>query len=602
MKTHNNLSSILFVGVCVAVVSLAVARLIDLQAVASDQWGLEAEDNRWVAQQSLSQRGEIQDRFGQPLVWNERRYGLKESDDLWAEYSLISDQQAMQLAATGGGRLVPLTDRSYKFGPSVAAVTGYVGPITAQERQNRPSLPLASWTGKTGLESYYDHLLQPTIGITQYEQTARGEIINHLIEQASQPGQTLATNIDPYLSEVAYQALQPATGAVVVLDAQTGQVLSLVSSPSYDPALLAQLTDQSSSQQRQEQITAWFEDDRQPFFNRAVTGVYPPGSIFKMVTALAALSTDQVDATTTVVDEGFIEVNGYRYRNWYFTQYGRTDGEVDVIKALARSNDIYFYKAAEWAGPNTISSLARMIGLGESSGIDLPIDAQGLVPSPVWKEEQTGLPWYLGNTYHLGIGQGDLLVSPLQAAELGQVLGNNGVRCKPVVRANESLDCQELGLEYEDLNLVLQGMIAACSSGGTAFPLFAYNQQSSEQIFSSADAAMSQGAVACKTGTAEWGPRDEQGFRATHGWLLAIVEPAHLNAVPGASDREYLLTAEDMTDWQQLRADSDYPQRLVVAVIVESDETKKFREGSEDAGGVVAEIVRHLVSQAAEVD
>ena len=232
-------------------------------------------------------------------------------------------------------------------------------------------------------------------------------------------------------------------------------------------------------------------------FNRAIAGAYPPGSTFKIVTTAAGIEDGKIDKNTLFEDTGQIVVGDYTYRNWYFTQYGKTEGKIDVIGAIKRSTDTFFYKVGEWVGPEKLTIWAQKFGLGKKTGLDISGEALGLVPDP------GGRRWFLGNTYHLAIGQGDLLATPLQINMMTSVIANGGRLCRPAIsdQLSATSNCQDLELKAETLRLVREGMKEACSPGGTAFPFFDFTP-----------------AVACKTGTAEFGDPQNR----THAWLTAF--------------------------------------------------------------------------------
>lgn len=205
-------------------------------------------------------------------------------------------------------------------------------------------------------------------------------------------------------------------------------------------------------------------------------------------------------------DTGEIKVGQYRYGNWYFDQYGRTEGEINLVRALARSNDIFFYRVGEEAGVDRLVEWSGKFGLGQATGIELP-EAEGLVPNRLWKERVTGEKWFLGNTYHLSIGQGDLLTTPLQIARMTSA-AVSGRLCKVSLLMETRFDCRDLGLSSDQLSLVREGMRQACATGGTAFPFFDFSPY-----------------VLCKTGTAQHSgqdandPRDASGHVKPHAWI-----------------------------------------------------------------------------------
>ena len=264
-----------------------------------------------------------------------------------------------------------------------------------------------------------------------------------------------------------------------------GKVLGLVSSPAYDPG----------------KVVDYLTDTENLYFlNRAISGTYPPGSVFKLVTAYAGLFEHKITAETKYEDTGEIRVGIYRYGNWYFDQYGKTEGSIDLVRALARSNDIYFYKVGEAVGVENLVKWARLFGLGQKTEIELPGETAGLVPDKLWKERKTGEQWFLGNTYHMAIGQGDLLTTPLQIARmtLGVVSGR---LCQVSILKDKAPTCRDLGLKTEDIATVRQGMAQVCASGGTAFPFFNFDPP-----------------VLCKTGTAQHsGQKNEED--KPHAWI-----------------------------------------------------------------------------------
>lgn len=545
-------------------------RLWEVQIFRGDFFLELADENRYHVQLLPAERGIITDHLGKPLVVNQTTYFLREKPNaLYSELTPISHESALFLSATNPAAVERNFIRTYVYPEALAHLVGYVGPVSETDLENRPELSIHHSVGKLGLEAAYDARLQGKDGRALWETNALGQRVRLVRRDAEVPGNTVTTTLDAELSQFAWQSLQSKVGAIVVSDASSGAILASVSTPGFNPNIFA-LKDQSKDalQVRASTISAALNDPRKLFFNRAFSGTYPPGSIFKVVTALAGLESGAFDASTSVVDEGILRVGEYEYRNWYYTQYGRTEGTIQLVRALARSNDIYFYKAAEWIGPDTLANFARKLGLGVAPKIETGLSASGgRVPDPRWKEQVLHEQWYLGNTYHMGIGQGDILVSPLQIAQLGQVLSNRGLFCRPHLIPGPS-ECVDLGVHQEDLDLVLQGMIEACSPGGTAFPFFPRNQV---RYLPSVgiEENLAQGAMACKTGTAEFGAADPvTNHRKTHGWLLAIGEPKYASG----------------------SAQSSLPKRLIISALVESDETQPYKEGSRDAGPVVKQI------------
>lgn len=565
---------------------IIVLRLVTLQLWQGETYRARADDNRFHTLPVWADRGAILDRYGQPLAQNDKRYyQLSQPDVLYAQRQPISRDTALELMATQSALVSWEPQRRYPVASATAHVVGYVGKVTAEELAANPDVSLSKLYGKSGLEKTYDSQLQGQDGQRVYEVNALGQRQRLISETSAVPGESLQTTLDPDLSQVALQALGSFSGAVLVADASNGEILALVSQPSFDPNSFSNVYDNPDLEaDRVAEVKSWFADQRQPLFDRAVSGVYPPGSVFKIVTALAGLETGALGTQTQVDDQGVLKVGEYQYGNWYFRQYGRTEGLISLVRALARSNDIYFYKAAEWIGPDKLAEFARLFGLGQVIDIGIYPSAKGIVPDPAWKLAVIGERWYLGNTYHLGIGQGDLLVSPLQMLQLLLAVGHDGTLCRPSLVRVTGSECAQLGLQSDNITTVLQGMIEACSPGGTAFPFFERNGRVLEQVGSGAsvESELAQGAVACKTGTAEFGGSDERGYRKTHGWFVALVEPQLGSASPVAN--------------------KNFPKRLAIVVLAESDDTVPFKEGSREAAPVAKYLLDWIEGKVAVPD
>lgn len=588
---------------------LVVVRLGHIQLVQHTYYRLVAEQNRIFTEAIPAQRGILVDRYGQPLVQNQRRYVASQTDRLFAPQLPLEREAALATVATQSARLRYQLIRNYLLPTTFSHVLGYAGTVSAVDMEGEKNLLPIDQVGKIGLEKVLDSRLRGVSGKVHFEINAIGQIQRTLEEEEPVSGQLVATTLDPYLSLVAQRALGDLKGSVVILDADTGQVLTLLSHPTFDPNDFQPQTAGSEDEvARQKRVSEYFADQNQVFFNRAVSGAYPPGSLFKLVTALAGLEKKVVTSQTEVEDQGILKVGEYEYANWYYTQYGRVEGKVNLERALARSNDIYFYKLAELLGPTSLAEAARLYGLGAKTEIELTGEASGLVPDPAWKERVTGESWYLGNTFHFGIGQGDILVTPLQMAQLFQAIAHQQVLCQPSVLMSTTPKCHDLGVSAEATEIVLKGMIAACSSGGTAFPFFPYNQQ--RFVAGSTQDQLSAGMVACKTGTAEFGGADGRGYRKTHAWFGAIVpvlarqtdavliEKSPEESVTTASYSGQLST--DLTEselyqlWRKQVQEHGFPSELVIIVLVESQEKQLFMEGSRDAAPVAKKIVDWL--------
>lgn len=588
------------------------ARLVELQLLGATHYQQLAQNNRRSRERLPPERGAILDRYGGVIAANTKAFFIKEQD---GKSHRVSTEEALPLLASGSAEVAYELERHYPFPHSLAQSLGYVGLVTADDLTTRSDLTPKDRVGKIGLEKVFDRYLQGEAGFMNYEVTARGKRVRSLGKTTGKPGGMLQTTIDPYLSEVAYRLMSGKKGAVVILDAKNSEVLSLVSTPSFSASDLSSSSSKfAAEEERTKRVTAYFSDPNQVFFNRATTGLYPPGSVFKLVTAAVGLEKEAVTAETVVADSGTLKVGEFEYANWYYTQYGRTEGEVAVERALARSNDIFFYKTAEWLGPFALAEAARSFGFGDKTNLELTAEAAGIVPDPDWKQRTLGEQWFLGNTYHFGIGQGDLLVTPLQIAQMTQAVGNRGLLCPPRLidtklhkkLTNTETHCRETGIQEKNLELVLSGMLAACSSGGTAYPFFAFNEQQKKEL-PSFYAQMNQGMAACKTGTAEFGGQDGRGYRKTHGWFSLVlgIDQAIISGFGEKSKKMQpvqqlpLVTAESSNRelheaWVGALSHKSFPKEVVVVVLVESDETTPYREGSRDAAPIARALIEWI--------
>lgn len=620
MKSQQVFTSRLRVVLYVLLISgvVTLARLVDIQVIKGAAYQEMANANRTFTQYVPRERGLILDRFGNTLVVNEALYYVSlHPDRLYSERQLINRSTALQLMATDSAVITMGLRRNYLLGPAAGHILGYTGPVTAEDLQKDRDLQTTDLVGKQGLEKLFDTVMRGRPGKEVYEVDALGKKQKLLQSVAGTPGSSVQTTLDPFLTEVAYQAMSQKSGAVVIQDVTSGEVLALVSTPGFDPNMLTlRYSDQQQEQERQKAVLETFTHPQQLFFNRALSGAYPPGSVFKLVTAAAGLSTGAIDTGTMVEDEGVLTVGEYSYANWYFTQYGRVEGSIGLQRSLARSNDIFFYKAAEWIGPDRLAASAREFGFGKKTGIELQAESSGLVPDPAWKEETLGERWFLGNTYHFGIGQGDLSVTPLQVSQMTQAVANRGSLCPPHIIKKARSECIGLSIMDEHLETIVAGMIDACSSGGTAYPLFSWNAAQVHSELSPYE-KVDNGAVACKTGTAEFGGSNTQGYKKTHGWFTMFVDLGSLIAESEASAAASLVEVAaasaslesappattaaqqrylDHRLWKELVKKQAASSNLAITVLVESSEGTPFKEGSRDATPVAKAILDWIVS------
>ncbi len=538
-------------------------RLFDLTIVQGHHFRALADGNRTRELIRHAPRGILRDRTGKPLVENVPYYRLLKPCENNARVDCvtpISREEGDAMVEKGlpaGTFLEADYQRRYLY-PSIAShLIGYTGEITAKELRDDyfrlRDYRFGDRVGRAGSEAVFEETLRGRDGRELVEVNARGEILRTLGRDKERAGSDVTLALDIALQKVAAESFPAeAKGAVVVSKPTTGEILAMYSSPSYDLSAFA-------GNIRAEDYEALLANQDQPLFNRAIGGTYPPGSTFKLVTALAALEEGVATVDTAVEDVGVLNVGAFRFANWYFTQYGKTEGRVNIVKAIQRSNDIFFYKIGEWLGITKIVSWARKVGIGKPLGIELAGESGGLMPDPQWKKERFSAlfdknarhdEWYLGDTYNVGIGQGYLLATPLQVNAWTNVIANGGKLCRPTIRRVQTgkprdPQCKDLGVKQTSTDLVAEGMRLACEPGGTGWPLFDFSIAKLDQLGNGDELEGTSSAkrrvripVACKTGTAEFGDPQNR----THAWFTAF---APLKAESASGSKKAGLPKDD---------------------------------------------------------
>jgi penicillin-binding protein 2 len=471
-----------FWAILVISFGVLIFRLSQLSFFEGERNRILADSQRIKTKKITAQRGIIYDRNLIPLVKNWPLYQLCLNSNRKCE--IIDREKALVMQAEGKDAELGITiGRKYLYPREMAHVLGFLGEATEDEVSQKKYLN-GDLVGRTGIEQAYDEILRGFDGGELVEIDTEGKVIRVIGQKEPIAGKDLHLNLDSRLQEAASQAIQGIKGAVVVQNPQNGEILALVSSPSFNPDEISQ-TD--------------LDNPNQPFFNRAISGEYPPGSTFKMVSATAALESGAITADTLIKDEGIIHIGLYSYSNWYFTSRGKTEGSINVIRAIARSTDTFFYKMGEMTGAQKIIDWAKIFKLGSKLGIEIMGESDGYLPNP--KNEQ----WFLGNTYHLAIGQGSLGLTPLQVNSTTGVIASGGKWCKPsltkTVNNAEQNNCTRLKISEKTLSIIKEGMKEACAAGGTATQFIDFVPQ-----------------IACKTGTAEFNDPKKR----THAWFTAF--------------------------------------------------------------------------------
>ena len=312
--------------------------------------------------------------------------------------------------------------RDYIFSPSAAHLLGYMGEISVEELKKKAysDCKTGDFIGKYGIERQRESWLRGQRGGQQVEVNATGQVVRVISTVDATPGHNIILSIDQQLQQKAEELLKDQAGSAVALDPSSGQILALASSPSYDQN--AFITGFSH-----EAWNALISDPQRPLSNKAIQAEYPPASTYKIISAAAALEEGAVDASTTYFCPGFLKFGNRTYRCW--KKWGH--GEVDIYKAMSESCDVYFYKVGQELGVDRLAWYARAFGLGEPTGIDLPHEEGGLIPTASWKKKRTGVSWQKGETLSVVIGQGFNLTTPLQMATVAAAVGNGGTRYRP---------------------------------------------------------------------------------------------------------------------------------------------------------------------------
>lgn len=490
--------------------SALAGRLYYLQVIEADKYKTLADENRISLKLLPPPRGYIVDRRGVPVAVNRQNYRVvvvrEEAGDVEATLDRLS-----QVVEVGEGEkrrvlremrrkrgFVPVTvrenlnwdevarievhspdlpgvsidegqSRHYPYPESLAHILGYVAAVSEKELTGDPLLELPGFRiGKAGIEKIYDLALRGTSGNSQVEVNAFGRVIRELSRTDGQPGLEVPLTIDMELQEMIWRRLEGQSASAVVMDVHRGDILALVSTPSFDP----------NAFNKGLSVTQWREltsNPMAPLANKAIAGQYAPGSTYKMVVALAALERGVISPGTKVFCNGAVRLGNAKFHCW--KKHGH--GSMDLKQAIAQSCDVYFYEVAKRTGVDNIAAMARRFGIGGRLGIDLPGEKPGVSPTRDWKHATIGIPWQLGETLITGIGQGYVLTTPLQLAVMTARLVNGGYAVTPhlsrdvvteegVSRRNEET-FKAIGVSAGNLDFMRRAMSAVVNSDrGTA--------------------------------------------------------------------------------------------------------------------------------------
>jgi penicillin-binding protein 2 len=520
-ELHRFRSRVAIVQAVVLVCFLLLAlRLSYLQIVRHDDLQEQAENNRTAVIPTVPPRGTILDRNGVVLASNYSAYTLEitpsQVPDLEATIeelaklvdiqgkdrrrfkrlreesrsfdslpirTRLSDEEVARFSAQRyrfpGVEIKARLFRQYPFGELASHVVGYIGRINAKEKERIEEEDESGnyrgneYIGKLGVELKYERELHGITGVNRVETSAGGRATRSLSSRQAIPGQNVVLSIDIQLQKLVEDLFGNRRGALVALDPNTGEVLAFVSKPTFDPNLFVEGIDVENWQ-------ALNESPDKPLLNRALRGTYPPGSTYKPFMALGALTTGKRNATTIINDAGSWTYGGHTFRS-----HGDGGlGPVDMVRSISLSSNVYYYSLANEMGVDTIHDFMKPLGFGQITGIDLPGEVRGVLPSTEWKRNYYKRPeqkkWYGGETISLGIGQGYNAFTMVQLASATATIANGGRKFSPrVVRAtqdplthteqvNTLTEPVDLGYSPDHIAVVRNGLVGVVTSGTSA--------------------------------------------------------------------------------------------------------------------------------------
>ena len=500
---------------------LLASRLAYLQVVRHEDLLAQAENNRTAILPTVPPRGTILDRNGVVLASNYSAYTLEitpskvkdleatinelaelvdiqtkdrrrfkrlreesKSFDSLPIRNRLTDEEVARFSAQSyrfpGVEIKARLFRQYPYSELASHVIGYIGRINQRDKERLEEEEDAAsnyrgteYIGKLGVEQRYERELHGITGVNEVETSAGGRATRSLSSRPAIPGQNVVLSVDIQLQKMVEDLFGNRRGALVALDPNNGEVLAFVSKPTFDPNLFVDGIDVENWQMLNESID-------KPLLNRALRGTYPPGSTYKPFMAMAALSTGKRSASTIINDAGSWTYGGHTFRS-----HGDAGlGPVDMVRSIVLSSNVYYYSLANEMGVDTIHDFMKPLGFGQITGIDLPGEVRGILPSTEWKRNYYKKPeqkkWYGGETISLGIGQGYNTFTMLQLASATATLANGGMQFKPrVVTATQDAlthaqtqvsaqQPQDLGYKPEHMEVVRNGLVGVVTSGTSA--------------------------------------------------------------------------------------------------------------------------------------
>ena len=495
-----------------AIFFLLLMRLWHLQILNAENYRSMSEDNRLRFVPIAASRGAIMDRNSEVLVSNQPSFSLavipqevKDKEALLTQIATLLSLDREELAerwekGKGKAKYYPIVlasnitrdqvevieenhlrlpgveiemkpVREYRNGILASHLLGYIGEISENEleRKGNEEYNPGDYIGKNGVEQGLEKVLHGNDGGRQLEVDARGRVLRTISEAQPTVGNSVVLTIDASVQKSAEKAFGEQAGAAVAMDVNSGEILAFVSNPGFDPALF-------SGKMPKDKWKEYLEDKRHPLQNKALTGQYPPGSTFKIITALAGLENNLVNDSTTVNCPGYFRYGSATFKCWNKHGHGTTG----LKKSLSQSCDVYYYHLGERLGVDRIAEMAKRFMLGSTLGIGLNHEKPGMIPSTEWKQKRFGKPWIRGETIPVAIGQGYVLMTPIQLASMIATVANEGTVYRPhLVKRIVDADGKTLkefmpeklgstGVSTNSFRLVKQGLFAVVNErGGT---------------------------------------------------------------------------------------------------------------------------------------
>ena len=491
-------------------IGLIFLRLVFLQVIKGDQYRKRADDNRVVVYPQPATRGKIYDKNLDVIVDNKPSFVVLFSRQMLADSEVnniikqvsgmlaipseklfeklasaevknftliklaenITKYQAMRLSEKIPQlpgimvRVEPV--RTYKWKNIAAHLTGYIQSATVDDLSKIPGLNSSSFIGKTGIEKQYDTELRGYDGGMLIEVTARGVQKKILGITEPQDGLSLVLTVDKGVQKALAENMEGYTGCAIAIDPNSGGILGLVSSPGYEPnSFINGIEDW--------RMSYFLNSKSRPLLNRALQCHYPPGSIFKMITATAGLENSLITPKDVVNCKGYIEIGKYnqRFRCWLKEGHGN----IRLVDAITNSCDVYFYDVGLKLGPAKLNEWSKKFMLGEVTGVDLPYEVKGLIPDKSWKKSRLNQMWYDGDTVNMSVGQGYILVTPIQVAQYIATIANGGTIfqthvLRKIIDANGNMVSEniprirsQLKIDPANIKVIKTGMLNAVRYG-----------------------------------------------------------------------------------------------------------------------------------------